>query len=124
MMMKKLEGIKGVKVALDDVLIHAPTHEDGASSLTQCLDRISASGMTLNKNKCVFLQEEVNFFGVTVSAEGVKPKKSKYEDLQNCLPPTNIKEVHSFVGLASYFKNRSPYQSSIDKPLRDLLKKR
>ena len=118
-----LDMEKHVKVALDDLMIHTATKEQGQEILTAVLDRISQSGMTLNKEKCVFLQEEVTFFGVTVSADGVKPKKSKIEDLQNCLPPRNIKEVHSFIGLTSYFKNRSPYQSSIDKPLRNMLKK-
>ena len=114
---------KNVKVALDDIMIHSSTKEEGQAILTAVLNRISESGMTLNKEKCVFLQKEVTFFGVTVSEDGVRPKKSKIEDLQNCLPPRNIKEVHSFIGLTSYFKNRSPYQSSLDKPLRNLLKK-
>ena len=108
---------------MDDIMIHTEKKEQGQEILTAVLDRISQSGMTLNKEKCVFLQEEVTFFGFTVSGDGVKPKKSKIEDLQSCLPPRNIKEVHSFIGLTSYFKNRSPYQSSIDKPLRDMLKK-
>ena len=114
---------KNVKVDLDDLLIHSATRELGQIILATVLDRISQSGMTLNKEKCVFLQEEVTFFGVTVSADGVRPKKSKIEDLQNCLPPRNFKEVHSFIGFTSFFKNRSPYQSSIDKPLQDMLKK-
>ena len=114
---------KNVKVALDDIMIHSESKEEGQAILTAVLNRISESGMTLNKEKCAFLQKEVTFFGVTVSEDGVRPKKSKIEDLQNCLPPRNIKEVHSFIGLTSYFKNRSPYQSSLDRPLRDLLKK-
>ena len=65
----------------------------------------------------------MTFFDVTVLEDGVKPKKSKIEELQNCLPPRKIKKVHSFIGLTSYFKNRSPYQSSLDKPLRNLRKK-
>ena len=62
---------KNVKVDLDDLLIHSATRELGQIILATVLDRISQSGMTLNKEKCVFLQEEVTFFGVTVSADGV-----------------------------------------------------
>ena len=39
-----------------------------------------------------------------------------------CEGPTCTKDVRSFLGFAGYFKNRSPYQSSVNKPLRDLLK--
>jgi hypothetical protein len=122
-MQQILEGIPGVKVALDDVLIASNTKAEAQERLTAALDRVSASGMTLNKEKCEFIKQEITFFGVTITKNGIKPKKGKYEDLQNCLPPTNFKEVQSFLGLTSYFKNRSPYQSSIDKPLRNLLKK-
>ena len=121
-MEKLLEDIPNIKVALDDVMIHTKTKDEGQRILTQCLDRIRESGMTLNKEKCEFVKQEITFFGVTVSKDGVKPKKSKYEDLQNCDPPTTVKEVQSFLGLTGYFKNRSPYKSSIDKPLRNLLK--
>jgi hypothetical protein len=38
------------------------------------------------------------------------------------MEPTNTKEVRSFLGVSGYFKNRSPYQSSVSKPLRDLIK--
>ena len=122
MIMELLDGIPGIKVALDDVLIYSISIENGQERLKQCLDRISASGMTLNKEKCEFLKREVVFFGVTISEEGIKPKKSKFEDLENCKEPSNTKEVRSFLGTVGYFKNRSPYQSSIDKPLRNLIK--
>ena len=119
---KLLLGITNIKVALDDVMIYTKTKEEGQKIPTQCLDRIQESGMTLNKDKCEFIEVEITFFGVTVSKNVIKPKKSKYVDLQNCEPPTTVKEVQSFLGLTGYFKNRSPYQSSIDKPLRNLLK--
>ena len=86
-MEKLLEDIPNIKVALDDVMIHTKSKDEGERILTQCLDRIRESGMTLNKEKCEFVKQEITFFGVTVSKDGVKPKKSKYEDLQNCDHP-------------------------------------
>ena len=106
---------KNVKVALDDIImIHSASKEEGQEILTAVLNRIIESEMTLIKEKCDFLQKEVSFFGVTVSGDGVKPKKSKIEDLRNCLPPRNIKEVHYFVGLTSYFKNYMLTQDRMD----------
>lgn len=114
---------KNLKVAIDDLLLHHNTKDEAQQALNKVLDRISDMGMALNKDKCVFIAEEVSFFGVTISAAGVKPKQSKVHDLKTCLPPINAKQVQSYLGLTSYFKSRSPYQSSIDKPLRDLVKK-
>ena len=99
------------------------TVKEGQASLTECLNRIKEVGMTLKKEKCYFRVKELDFFGVTISANGITPKKGTLDDLQNSLPPTNIKEVHSFLGCTGYFKNRSPYQSSIDRPLRKLIRK-
>ena len=121
-MEKVLEGIPSIKIALDDLMVHTEDPEEHEKVVIQCLDRLAEHGMTLNINKCKFFQPEIDFFGVTISKDGVRPKKGKFQDLQDCRPPTNTKEVHSFLGLTGYFKNRSPYQSSIDKPLRNLLK--
>ena len=78
--------------------------------------------MTLNPLKCQFFKKSVEFFGMTISEHGISPKKAKYQDLIDCEEPTCTKDVRSFLGFAGYFKNRSPYQSSVNKPLRDLLK--
>jgi hypothetical protein len=121
-MEKVLAGIPNIKVALDDVAIGTSTEAEHGITLKRVLDRIKDSGMTLNKKKCVFFQPEIEFFGVTISKDGVKPKKAKYKDLQECEEPKNTNEVRSFLGLAGYFKTRSPYQSSISKPLRNLIK--
>ena len=121
-MQKLLGHIPGVTIALDDIMIASKTKGAAQESLKACLDQILDSGMSLNKDKCEFLQPEITFFGVTISKEGIKPKKSKLEDLIRCEEPKDSKGVQSFLGLTGYFKNRSPYQSTIDKPLRNLIK--
>jgi hypothetical protein len=118
-----LGDIQGIKIALDDVLIHAKDKETAYKIQTEALDRIRKSGMTLNKNKCKFLQPQIVFFGMVISAEGIKPKQSVIEDLVKCKQPQATKDVSSFLGLAGYFKNRSPHQATIEKPLRRLLMK-
>ncbi|MFY8165101.1 MAG: reverse transcriptase/ribonuclease H family protein, partial [Sediminibacterium sp.] len=122
-MEKVLEGIPYTKIALDDLMVHTLSYAKHEEIIKMCLDRLAENGLTLNLSKCKFFKSEIDFFGVTISKNGIKPKKGKFQDLQECKPPTSTKEVHSFLGLTGYFKNRSPYQSSIDKPLRNLLKK-
>jgi hypothetical protein len=122
-MEKVLEGIEHIKIALDDVLIHTKDITTHEKILNQCLDRIQACGMTLNPTKCKFYKPEVDFFGMNISAAGIKPKQQKFQALLDCKEPESTKGVRSFLGLTGHFKNRSPYQSSVDKPLRNLLKK-
>ena len=120
--MRNLLGdLPGVKVAMDDVLLATKTREEMEKLVTTVLDRIREHGMTLNPRKCQFFKNQIDFFGMNVSEEGIKPKKEKLKDLKECEPPKDAKEVRAFLGLAGYFKTRTPHQSTIDKPLRDLL---
>ena len=121
-MVKVLGDIPNIEIAMDDVLVHTKNKEEHDKIIKQVLERISTSGMTLNPRKCKFYQNEVDCFGITISAEEIRPKKAKYRDFIECEEPTNTKEVRSFLGCAGYFKTRSPDQSAISKPLRDLLK--
>lgn len=56
-----LGDVKGVRIALDDRLIASKTYEEAVESLTECLDRIRDSGMTLNYGKCIFIQPNLLF---------------------------------------------------------------
>ena len=49
-----LEGIPGVIVEVDEILVHAATVKQHDRRLDQVLDRIAACGMRLNKKKCKF----------------------------------------------------------------------
>ena len=121
-MQQLLGDIPVVKAVMDDVLIATADLESGQKSLVECLDRIKNAGLSLNIKKCEFLKHEVNFFGLTISANGIKLKKDKISDLMQATPPRNAKELHSFLGLTGYFKSRTPRQSEIEVPLRKLLK--
>ena len=51
-----LEGIPGVIIDVDDILIHAKSLEEHDRRLDQVLSRIRESGLKLNKKKCKFRQ--------------------------------------------------------------------
>ena len=55
-------------------------------------------------SKCEFWLDSVSFLGHVVSKEGVKVDPSKIETVKNWVRPTNVSEIRSFVGLASYYR--------------------
>ena len=55
-------------------------------------------------SKCEFLLDSVSFLGNVVSKDGVMVDPSKIEAVKNWVRPTNVTEVRSFVGLASYYR--------------------
>ena len=47
---------------------------------------------------------EVSFLGHVVSNGGIAVDPSKVKDVLNWKPPTDVSEVHSFLGLAGYYR--------------------
>ena len=46
----------------------------------------------------------MSFLGHLVSKDGVMADPSKIETVKNWVRPTNVSEIRSFVGLASYYR--------------------
>jgi hypothetical protein len=73
--------------------------------------------------KCEFWLTEVVFLSHVISAEGVSVDPGKVKDVLNWKPPTDISEIHSFLGLASYYHRFIQDFSKIAKPMTRLLEK-
>ena len=55
-------------------------------------------------SKCEFWLDSVSFLGHVVSKDGVMVDPSKIEAVKSWVRSTNVTEVRSFVGLASYYR--------------------
>jgi hypothetical protein len=58
-----------------------------------------------------------------VSPEGIMVNPDKVKDVLDWKPPMSVSQVHSFLGLASYYRRFIPNFSKILKPISELLKK-
>lgn len=67
--------------------------------------------------------EKIEYLGYEVSLSGIIPNPSNISAVCNFPIPKNSKQVHSFLGLASYFRRFVKDFSIIAKPLYDLIKK-
>ena len=62
-------------------------------SLELTLSRLENTGLTLNREKCVFSVPELVFFGFKISANGIAPDDKKIDVVRNARPPHNAAEV-------------------------------
>ena len=90
-----LQGIKGVRNIADDILIFGSTYEEHNTSLEECLQRLEANGLTLNLGKCLFLKQNLDFFGLVFSIRTVLDQtQSKYQPLRTVpLQQPQVKSV-------------------------------
>ena len=54
--------------------------------------------------KCEFWLDQVVFLGHVISEAGISIDPSKVEAVVDWARPTNVSEVRSFLGLASYYR--------------------
>jgi len=118
----KLSDLKNIKVAIDDVLVYGKTKHEHDEALEALLQRLMDLNLTCKYEKCIFDSDEVEFFGMTISKNGIKPKSDKLKDLFEAEAPKDVKQLRSFLGLATYFSNRIPNLSETAKCLRELLR--
>ena len=64
---------------------------------------------------------EVSFLGHVLSTKGISPNPEKVDKVQDWPIPKTSKEVHSFIGLASYYRRFIPNLTKRSKPLNTLI---
>ena len=58
------------------------------------------TNLVLNWEKCHFMVEQGIVLGHVISCRGIEVDKSKIDIMHSLPPPTNVREVRSFLGHA------------------------
>ena len=87
---------------LNDICIFAETADQMLDRIRFTFNRLKEFNLKIKPKKSFFFQAEVNFLGHILSQRGVSPNPEKVEKIHDWPVPTTSKEVHSFIGLASY----------------------
>lgn len=117
-----LEGIEGVIVFIDDILIHAPDLVTLQRRSAQVMERLKLNNLTLNAEKCEFDKTSVKFLGHELSADGFAIDEAKTRDIRAFSPPKTLTDLRSFLGLASYLSDFIPDFADMVNPMWDVVK--
>ena len=83
--------------------------------------RLKQYQLKIKPKKSFFFQMEVSFLGHVLSAEGISPNPEKVDKVRDWPIPKTSKEVHFFIGLASYYHRFIPNFTKWSKPLNTLI---
>ena len=116
-----LADTEGAVCLIDDILVYGSTQSEHDQRLLKVLKKLSAAGLTLNKEKCVFNTTSIKFLGQLVDNTGVKADPDKIRAIQGLKPPTNVSELRRFLGMINQLSKFAPNLADETKPLRELL---
>ena len=107
----------------DDIVIFGYNDHDHDQTLYTVLDRACKVGMKFNPDKCTFERDSISFYGVTISADGVKPDPRKIDAIKNLPEPRKEALLELFLGIVNYLSQFSQNIAKMTCNLRALLKK-
>ena len=113
---------KFVVVFLDDILIYSRTDEEHVDHLRKVFELLRANKLYAKESKCDFFAQKIHYLGHIISSDGIKMEPSKIEAIMNWPPPTNLKEIQVFLGLAGFYRKFVKDYAKVAVPLTNQLK--
>jgi len=114
---------KFVVVFIDDILIYSSSQMEHAYHLREVLETLRRNKLYAKLSKCEFWLNEVVFLGHVISEKGISVDPKKIEVVLKWERPTNVTEIHSFLGLAGYYRRFIKGFSTIASPMTRLTRK-
>jgi len=113
----------GILAYMDDILVYGITEEEHDERVKEVLKRLTANGLAVSPEKCVWKTQEVEFLGYIIGREGVKMSKDKVDTVLKWKTPESLAEVQSFLGFANFYRRFIKDYSRVARPLTELTKK-
>ena len=105
---------------LDDICIFSSSVDEMLNRVKMVLKRLQDFNLKIKPRKVSFSNPST-LSGPYVSKEGISPNPKKVQKVKDWPVPSNAKEVHSFLGLASYYHQFIPQFAKWANPLHDLI---
>ena len=106
---------------LDDICIFAETADQMLDRIELVFSCLKEFNLKIKPKKSHFFQTSITFLGHILSADGVSPNPEKVAKIKDWPTPKTPKEVHSFVGFASFYRRFIPNFAKWAGPLHALI---
>jgi hypothetical protein len=88
---------------LNNTLIYSDNFAEHQQYVYLVLDAFTKAGLYLKPKKCEFHQQEVKYLRLIISTEGIKIDPEKICAIQDWEPPSDLKDIRTFLGFANFY---------------------
>ena len=118
-----LEDIDGARAIMEDILIAEKTPQEHDRIMRKVVERATEWNLKLNFDKCQEKPPRVTYVGHLVTDQGLQPDPEKVRAVRSMPVPGGKEDVGRFLGFVQYLSKFIPNMSTVDAPLRDVMKR-
>ena len=107
---------------MDDIELTGETEKEHFDRFDQVLQRLQNHGLRLEKAKCEFMKDRVEYLGYIIDKDGLHPVPSKVTAITEAPAPTSVNELRSYSGMVQHDVKFLPNLATEPSPLHQLLK--
>lgn len=108
-------------IYLDNEIVYLPDFTTHLQHLERVFNRLQEHRPKLQPHKFRLFQCEVTYLGHVVNHRRVATDSEKTAAVRDWLTPVTVRQVHSFLGFAGYYRRFIPAFSRVAAPLNQLL---
>ena len=86
---------------LDDIIVCSSNFKE---HIEEIMIRLQRAGLTANPAKTFLCKKTVKYLGYMISKDGISTTEENIEKIKNFPKPMRVKDVRSFLGLATFYK--------------------
>ncbi len=116
-----LQNIPMTQVILDDMIVSGRQTDEHLQNLQTVMQRLEQNGLRVNKDKCDFFKERIEYCGHVIDKDGLHKSPDKVQAISEAPQPQNVTQVRSYLGLINYYHKFLPNLSTVVHPLNRLL---
>ena len=105
----------------DDVCSISETFEEHLTNLQEMFDALRRHNLKIRASKCTFGASRITFLGHQVTSDGIRPPEDIATKLAHWTKLENVKKLHSFLSMCSWWRKFIKNYSTIAHQIQKLL---
>jgi len=109
---KVLQGIKGVQVYLDDIIIYSMTEEEQLIIIEKVFKRLKQYNLKMKSSKCSFFKRQIRYLGMIIGPHGIGARPEHVKEIVEFAVPKNQLMLKRYLGMIQWISMFLPQIAS------------